>query len=125
MRDPKQKIIRLKHFSTRGRKFVRNSCVQMHFLGRVIPSFRPKPTTNQPRSSYLELTLETSIAQQIFNGKYEYFLSSTRNRSRTPLHPSRTHSPLNYASCNKIVSLIFELYLLSIDLSIFNKNKNI
>ena len=39
-----------------------------------------------------------SIAQQIFNGEYEYFLSFTRNRSRIPLHPSRTRSPLSYVS---------------------------
>ena len=89
---------------------------------RVIPSFRPrfagkcdrqsrvltqlfafrlhfavKPTTNHPRSSCSNSHLRKH-SSEIFNGEYEYFLSFTRNRSRTPLLPSRTRSPLSYAS---------------------------
>ena len=88
---------------------------------RVIPSFRPRfagkcdqqsRDLTQLTSSYIsrlnrllitpdhDVRTHTwkSIAQQIFNGEYEYFLSFTKNRSRIPLHPSRTRSPLSYVS---------------------------
>ena len=94
---------------------------------RVIPSFRPrfagkcdrqsrvltqlfafrlhfavKPTTNHPRSSCSNSHLRKH-SSEIFNGEYEYFLSSTRNRSWTPLLPSRTRSPLSYASFERVL----------------------
>lgn len=92
-----------------------------HLWGRVIPSFRPRFAGKCDRQSR-DLTQLTSgyisrlnrllitpdhhvrthtwesIAQKYSMENMNIFLSSTRNRSRTPLHPSRTRSPLSYVS---------------------------
>ena len=54
-------------------------------------------TTNHPRSSCSNSHLRQHNSE-IFNGENEYFFSSTGNRSRSPKHPSRTRSPLSYAT---------------------------
>jgi hypothetical protein len=96
--------------------------IKLFIFSKVIPSFRPrftgkcdrqsrdltqltsgynfaiKPTTNHLRSSSCSNSHLRMHSLEYSMENMNIFLSSTRNRSLTHLHPSRTRSPLSYAS---------------------------